>query len=139
MGSSFTVTLCSAFIRKMAILLQKNCKIGHLHFPAIYWEYKKRNIQLTTAIYSAIRSFSRFCKQFSEISTVVVQLPCCLGKQGELSENCLQNLGNDLMADSVRYVQYSIHNWASLYCVAAWCNLLLQFNRGENKKPDRVY
>ena len=32
-----------------------------------------------------------------------MQLPCCLGKQGELSENCLQNLENDLMADSLLY------------------------------------
>ena len=38
---------------------------------------------------------------FSDSSTVVMQLPCCPGKQGELSENCLQNLRNDLMADSV--------------------------------------
>ena len=30
-----------------------------------------------------------------------MQLPCCPGKQGELSENCLQNLRNDLMAESV--------------------------------------
>ena len=42
-------------------------------------------------------------EQFSESSTVVMQLPCCLGKQGELSENCLQNLENDLMADSLLY------------------------------------
>ena len=39
---------------------------------------------------------------FSESSTVVVQLPYCLGKQGELSENCLHILGNDLMAESVQ-------------------------------------
>ena len=53
---------------------------------------------------SAIRSFRRFCKQFSESS------PCLPGEQGsckttvELSENILQNLGNDLMVDSVRIV-----------------------------------
>ena len=35
-----------------------------------------------------------------------MQLPCCLGKQGELSENCLQNLGNDLTADSVIWRAY---------------------------------
>ena len=40
---------------------------------------------------SAIRLFPRFCKMFSESSTVVIQLPCCPGKQGELSENCFQN------------------------------------------------
>ena len=28
----------------------------------------------------------RFCKMFSESSTVVLQLPCCPGKQGELSQ-----------------------------------------------------
>ena len=50
---------------------------------------------------SAIRSFRRFCKQFSESS------PCIPGKQGssittlELSEKKIQNLGNDLMADIV--------------------------------------
>ena len=37
---------------------------------------------------------------FSESSTTVMQLPCCPGNYGELSENCLQNLRNDLMADS---------------------------------------
>ena len=50
---------------------------------------------------SAIRLFRRFCKQFSESS------PCLPGQQRsciifvELSENILQNLGNDLMANSV--------------------------------------
>ena len=42
---------------------------------------------------SAIRLFPRLGKLFLESSTV--------GKQGELSENCFQNLRNDLMADSV--------------------------------------
>ena len=46
---------------------------------------------------SAIRSFPRFCKMFSESSTVIMLLP----RQGELSEICLQNLWNDLMAESV--------------------------------------
>ena len=32
-----------------------------------------------------------------------MQVPCSPGKQGELSENCLQNLRNDLMADSVDF------------------------------------
>ena len=57
----------------------------------------------STCTLSAIRSFPRFCKQFSESSTFVMQLPCCLGKlqvRGTL-ENCLQNLGNELMAGSV--------------------------------------
>ena len=38
----------------------------------------------------------RFCKMFSESSPgcwAVLQLPCCPSKQGELSENLLQNLG----------------------------------------------
>ena len=35
---------------------------------------------------SAIRSFPRFCKMFSESSTVVMQLPCCPGKQGRRLE-----------------------------------------------------
>ena len=38
-----------------------------------------------------------FCKLFSDNSTgrwVVLQLPCCPNKQGELSENILQNLRN---------------------------------------------
>ena len=39
----------------------------------------------------------------SESSTIVMQLPCCQGKQGELSENYLQNLRNDLMAESVLF------------------------------------
>ena len=43
----------------------------------------------------------RLCKMFSESSTVVMQLPCCPGKQGELSGNGLQKLRNDLMAESV--------------------------------------
>ena len=34
----------------------------------------------------------RFCKMFSEGSTVVLQLPSYPGTQGELSGNCLQNL-----------------------------------------------
>ena len=34
----------------------------------------------------------RCCKMFSGSSTVVLELPCCQGKQWELSENCLQNL-----------------------------------------------
>ena len=34
----------------------------------------------------------RFCNMFSVSSTVVLQLPCCPGKQGELLENCLQIL-----------------------------------------------
>ena len=50
---------------------------------------------------STIRSFRRFCEQLSDSS------PCLPGQQGscitivELSENILQNLGNDLMADNV--------------------------------------
>ena len=46
---------------------------------------------VTTCTLSAIRTFPRFCKLFSESSTVVMQLPCCPVKQGEpgeLSENC---------------------------------------------------
>ena len=50
---------------------------------------------------SAIRLFPRFCKLFFESSTVVMQPPFCPGKQEELSENCLQNLRNNLMAESV--------------------------------------
>ena len=50
---------------------------------------------------SDIRLFPRFCKMFSESCTVIMQLPCCPGKQGELSENGLQNLRNDLMTESV--------------------------------------
>ena len=50
---------------------------------------------------SAIRMFCRFCKPFS------ISSPCLPGQQGscittvELSENILQSLGNDLMADNV--------------------------------------
>ena len=55
----------------------------------------------STCTLSAIRSFPKFGKMFSESSTIVMQLPCCPGKQGELSEYCLQNLRNDLMAHSV--------------------------------------
>ena len=49
---------------------------------------------------SAIRSFPRFCEQFSESSTVGF-VYSHKGKEGELSDNYLQNLENDLMADSV--------------------------------------
>ena len=61
---------------------------------------------------SAIQSFRRLCKQFSESS------PCLPEQQGgcitvvELSENILQNLGNDLMADSVCHICNSIINVA---------------------------
>ena len=64
----------------------------HFHLSNMFW----RKL-------SAIRSFRRFCKQFSESS------PCLPGQQGscitavELSENILRNLGNDLMADSVLF------------------------------------
>ena len=33
-----------------------------------------------------------FCKMFSESSIVLLHLPWCSGKQGELTENCFQNL-----------------------------------------------
>ena len=56
---------------------------------------------------SAIRSLPRFCKMLSESSTVVTQFPCCPGKQGELPEKYLQNLPNDLMADSVLGRKYT--------------------------------
>ena len=57
---------------------------------------------ITTCALSAIRSFPRFCEQFSESS------PCLPRQQGrcitavELSKNILQNLGHDLMANSVK-------------------------------------
>ena len=41
--------------------------------------------------------FRRFCKLFSDSSTVcwaILQLPCCPSKQGELLKNTLQNLWN---------------------------------------------
>ena len=63
---------------------------------------------------SAIRLFSWFCKMFSEISTIVMQLPCCPGKQGELSKYYLQNLRNDLMADSVH--TQKTYYFASVRC-----------------------
>ena len=50
---------------------------------------------------SAARLLKRFCNMFFESSTArwaVLQLPCCLGKQGELSEN---SLFYNLTADSV--------------------------------------
>ena len=43
---------------------------------------------------------------FSESSTgrwAVMQLPCCPSKQGELSENILQNLFNNLTPQTVHY------------------------------------
>ena len=46
---------------------------------------------------------------FSESSTVVMQLPCCPGKQGKVSEICFQNLQNDLMVESVKFVTYFCH------------------------------
>ena len=51
-----------------------------------------------------IMSWERFCKMFSESSLgrwAVPQLPCCPSKQGELSENILQNLSHDLMNSPV--------------------------------------
>ena len=57
--------------------------------------------------------FTRFCKQFFESS------PCLCGQQGscvtivELSENILQNLGNNLMADSVGCATCPLHPEAS--------------------------
>ena len=63
------------------------------------------SVPMSECTMSAIRLFARFCEMFSEISTVVMQLPCCPGKQGELSEKCLQNLRNDLMAKSVVFTQ----------------------------------
>ena len=45
----------------------------------------------------AATSSERFCKMFSESSPgcwTVLQLHCCPSKQGELSENLLQNLQN---------------------------------------------
>ena len=42
----------------------------------------------------------------SASSTVVMQLAYCPGKQGKPSEYCLQNLRNDVMADSVL-----VHVW----------------------------
>ena len=61
---------------------------------------------------SAIRSFRRFCKQFSESSP---RLPGQLGSciiTLELSENIWHTLGNDLMTDSVHYVlSHQWHYW----------------------------
>ena len=59
--------------------------------------------------------FPGFVIFFSESSTIVMQLPCCPGKQGELSENCLQNLRNNLMAERV-HSQFSFGN----ECVFSW-------------------
>ena len=59
------------------------------------------HLKQTAGTLSVIRSFRRFCKPFSESS------PCLPGQQGscmitvQLSENILQNLGNNLMSDSV--------------------------------------
>ena len=51
---------------------------------------------------SAIRSFCRFGKEFSESSPYLPGLQGFCIATVELSENILQNLGNDLMADSVQ-------------------------------------
>ena len=48
-----------------------------------------------------IRLSRRFCKQFSESSTVVLQLPCFLSRHGELTWNCLQNLIDNHMGQFV--------------------------------------
>ena len=68
---------------------------------------KKRNqIQCNIVCFSSIQTFEvywhytrtgcylgkRFCKIFSETSTVVLQLPCCSAKQWDLSEYCSHNL-----------------------------------------------
>ena len=70
---------------------------------SIHLEFSMPVVHTTVCRYtlSAIRSFRRFCKQFSKSSS------CFPGQQGsyittvELSENILQNPGNDLMAMSV--------------------------------------
>ena len=62
------------------------------------FHYRRHSLRRITL--SAIRMFPRFCKMFSESSTVVTQLPCCPGKQVQLSENLLQTLQNDLTVDS---------------------------------------
>ena len=60
-------------------------------------------VQKNKKLKSSLQSFKEgyylekgFCKLFSESSTVVLQLPSCPGKQGELSENGLQNLFSKL-------------------------------------------
>ena len=61
-----------------------------------------------------IRSWERFCLLFSESSPgrwAVLQRPCCPSKQGELSENILQNLSHDLMNNPV--VERSDENFVS--------------------------
>ena len=60
--------------------------------------------------------FRRFCKMFSEIYTgcrAVLQLQCCPSKQGEFSENILQNLFHNLTPQSVQGVQ----NDLSFLCI----------------------
>ena len=55
---------------------------------------------------STIRSFGRFCNQFSERSHFLPgQRGSCITTV-ELSETILQNLGNDLMAESVQQLHY---------------------------------
>ena len=70
--------------------------------------FKREKAERDGDTLSAIRSFCRFCKHFSE------SFPCLPGQEGscittvELAENIIQNLVNDLMADSVK-------SWASVY------------------------
>ena len=68
-----------------------------------------------------------FCKMFSEISTVVIQLACCPGKQGELSENCLQNLPNDLMAESDLTHLFWIGGTPRLHILSESCPINWEF------------
>ena len=60
--------------------------------PALYLDristIFRYRLQYNFFTLSAIRSFPRFRKLFSDSSTIVMQLPCCPGKEEELSEKC---------------------------------------------------
>ena len=73
------------------------CFVFRNNLLSFYW--------FTLEVEHRYRSWEMFCKMFSESSPgrwAVLQLPCCPSKEGELSENIIQNLSHDLMNNLVQ-------------------------------------
>ena len=90
---------CSGRSPKTSKRKEKSVKNVHQCLPGHVCKLRDRAREMTMQAGELVASTrrgrhlgKRFYEMLSESFTVVLQLPCSQGKQGELTENCLQNL-----------------------------------------------
>ena len=90
-----------AFLSKLNSKSSKSKKMSSIYVKVqkvYYIGCLRKHVKITYLL--------RSCKMFSESSTgcwAVLQMPCYLSKQGELSDSILQNLFNNLASQTFKY------------------------------------